>query len=50
MGLLFNNFEEWKAYCDENKLKLFEPVLSYETEQKSRDEKAFGIICRRPMM
>lgn len=40
MGLLFNNFEEWKAYCDENKLKLFEPVLSYETEQKSRDEKS----------
>lgn len=38
MGLLFDNFEEWKAYCKENKQKLFEPVLSYEMEQKSRDE------------
>ncbi len=40
MGLLFNNFEEWKTYCKENKLKLFEPVLTYETEQKSRTEES----------
>ena len=38
MGLLFNNFEEWKKYCIENNQKLFEPVLQYEMEQKSRDD------------
>jgi L-serine dehydratase len=38
MSLLFNDFKEWKAYCEEKQLKLFEPVLEYETEQKGRSE------------
>lgn len=40
MGLLFNNFEEWKRHCTENDQKLYEPVLQYEMEQKSRDEQS----------
>ncbi len=37
MSFLFNDFLSWKAYCTENQLKLYEPVLSYEKEQKDRD-------------
>ncbi|MEP2771198.1 MAG: L-serine ammonia-lyase, iron-sulfur-dependent, subunit alpha [Fulvivirga sp.] len=39
MSLLFEDFESWKAYCKENKLKLYEPVLEYEKDQKNRGEK-----------
>ncbi len=38
MSLLFNNFIEWKEYCKENNLKLYEPVLQYEIDQKSGKE------------
>ncbi len=38
MGILFNDFKEWKAYCAEKSLKLYEPVLEYESEQKNHDE------------
>ncbi len=37
MSLLFNDFKEWKAYCEEKKLPLFEPVLEYEKDQKGRN-------------
>jgi L-serine dehydratase len=37
MGFLFNDFVSWKAYCEERKVKLYEPVLEYEKEQKDRD-------------
>ena len=40
MSLLFNDFKEWKAYCEEKNLKLFEPVLEYEKDQKGRSEEA----------
>ncbi|GAA5033737.1 L-serine dehydratase, iron-sulfur-dependent subunit alpha [Marivirga lumbricoides] len=40
MSLLFNDFKEWKAYCEEKNLKLFEPVLEYEKDQKNRSEEA----------
>lgn len=36
MAYLFNDFKGWKAYCEENSYKLFEPVLEYEVEQKGR--------------
>ena len=36
--MLFNDFKEWKAYCEEKNLKLFEPVLEYESDQKGRSE------------
>lgn len=38
MSLLFNDFKEWKAYCEEKDLQLFEPVLEYEQDQKGRGE------------
>ena len=38
MSLLFNDFKGWKNYCEENDLSLYQPVLEYETEQKSRTE------------
>lgn len=38
MAMLFNDFKEWKAYCEEKNVKLYEPVLEYESEQKGRDE------------
>lgn len=40
MGLLFNNFSEWKDDCLKNQSELFEPVLEYEKDQKGRDQKA----------
>jgi L-serine dehydratase len=36
MSFLFNDFKSWKAYCEEKGLKLYEPVLEYEQEQKNR--------------
>ncbi|MEN7549418.1 L-serine ammonia-lyase, iron-sulfur-dependent, subunit alpha [Rapidithrix thailandica] len=38
MNLLFENFLGWKAYCEENSVPLYEPVLQYEIEQKGRTE------------
>ncbi len=38
MGLLFDNFESWRAYCQTKEVSLFEPVLQYEMEQKGRTE------------
>lgn len=38
MSFLFNDFKSWKAYCEEKGLKLYEPVLHYEQEQKGRSE------------
>ena len=38
MSLLFNDFESWKAYCEERGLALYMPVLEYEKEQKGRSE------------
>ncbi|MTI22150.1 L-serine ammonia-lyase, iron-sulfur-dependent, subunit alpha [Fulvivirga sp. RKSG066] len=39
MSLLFDDFASWKAYCEEKKQTLFEPVLEYEKDQKDRTEK-----------
>lgn len=38
MGLLFDDFKSWKAYCEEKNLPLFAPVLEYEVQQKGRAE------------
>ncbi|MFY0689716.1 MAG: L-serine ammonia-lyase, iron-sulfur-dependent, subunit alpha [Cyclobacteriaceae bacterium] len=38
MSLLFESFEQWKAYTQSNKLSLYEPVLIYEAEQKERNK------------
>lgn len=35
MSLLFDNFQEWKAYCEQHNLALYEPVIKYECEQKN---------------
>jgi len=40
MAILFNDFKSWKEYCTEKQLKLYEPVLEYEIEQKDRTEEA----------
>jgi L-serine dehydratase len=37
MSILFNDFKEWKAYCEEKNLSLFEPVLEYEQDQKGHN-------------
>ncbi len=37
MSILFNEFKEWKEYCEEKGVKLFEPVLEYEKDQKGKD-------------
>jgi len=37
MSILFSEFKEWKEYCEEKKVKLFEPVLEYEKDQKGKD-------------
>jgi L-serine dehydratase len=36
MAYLFDSFEGWKKYCQENKSSLAETVLEYEHEQKGR--------------
>ncbi len=38
MSFLFDNFKGWKAYCEANNLKLYEPVMAYEIAQKGRTE------------
>lgn len=38
MSLLFDNFIEWKHYCENHNQALFEPVLAYEIEQKGRTQ------------
>lgn len=40
MNYLFDDFKGWKDYCKKHDLKLYEPVLRYEKEQKSRGEEA----------
>ena len=37
MNYLFDDFQGWKDYCQKHDLKLYEPVLRYEKEQKNRD-------------
>lgn len=37
MSILFSEFKEWKEYCEEKGVKLFEPVLEYEKDQKGKD-------------
>jgi len=38
MAYLFNDFKGWKSYCEKHKMKLHEPVMEYEIEQKGRTE------------
>jgi L-serine dehydratase len=38
MSYLFNDFKGWKAYCIEHQVKLWEPVLEYEVDQKGKKE------------
>lgn len=39
MSFLFDDFAGWKEYCKNNNLKLFDPVLHYERDEKGRSEK-----------
>lgn len=39
MGFLFDSFEGWKKYCDQNRMSLSEVVLEYEQAQKGRSTK-----------
>lgn len=43
MSILFNSFEEWKAFCREHNQKLFEPVIAYEIDQKGRTEEEIWV-------
>jgi L-serine dehydratase len=36
--ILFDSFEEWKAYCEASSLPVWEPVMQYEIQQKGRSE------------
>ncbi|MDH5476203.1 MAG: L-serine ammonia-lyase, iron-sulfur-dependent, subunit alpha [Cyclobacteriaceae bacterium] len=38
MAYLFDDFKGWKTYCEDNNCKLFEPVITYEVEQKGKTE------------
>ena len=38
MSILFDSFKEWKAYCEESRKEIYEPVLRYEVEQKGKSE------------
>lgn len=38
MSILFTDFESWKKRCEEQGVKLYEPVLEYEIDQKGRTE------------
>ncbi|UOR04419.1 L-serine ammonia-lyase, iron-sulfur-dependent, subunit alpha [Hymenobacter aerilatus] len=38
MSLLFTDFASWQAHCDATGEPLYQPVLAYEVEQKSRAE------------
>jgi L-serine dehydratase len=38
MAFLFESFEAWAKYCNDNKKTLAEVVLQYESEQKGRNE------------
>lgn len=46
MALLFDDFKSWKAYCADNNLALYEPVLEYETTQKghARQDISDGLL------
>lgn len=38
MSLLFENFESWRAHCKQTGEPLYRPVLTYEIEQKGKEE------------
>ncbi len=38
MSLLFNSFQDWKRYCEEQNLTIFQPVIEYEITQKGMAE------------
>ena len=38
--ILFENFKGWKAYCLENQVPVFQPVLDYEIREKGSTETA----------
>ncbi len=38
MAILFNDFRGWQAYCAQQNMPLYFPVLEYEIEQKGRTE------------
>lgn len=38
MSFLFDSFEGWKKYCDQNKVTLVQAVVDYEGKQKGRTE------------
>ena len=38
MSFLFDSFEGWKTYCEQNKLSLSDSVLDYEYVQKGRNK------------
>lgn len=40
MGYLFDDFEGWKAYCEDQDMPLYKAVLEYEAEQKGHEEAA----------
>ncbi|MGL1887899.1 MAG: L-serine ammonia-lyase, iron-sulfur-dependent, subunit alpha [Reichenbachiella sp.] len=40
MSFLFESFAGWKSHCETHNLKLYEPVVQYEVDQKGADEDA----------
>lgn len=39
MGILFDSFEEWRAWVQQHQVPLWQPVLDYEVREKGRSEK-----------
>ena len=46
MNLQFQNFKDWKEYCQENNCSLLQPVLDYENKQRqlSEEEVRSGLL------
>ncbi|SNS02396.1 L-serine dehydratase [Belliella buryatensis] len=40
MSFLFNSFKEWKQYCLDHDMNLYEAVIEYETAQRGKEEQA----------
>ncbi len=38
MGLLFDSFEDWRKYCKDKELPVFQPVVEYESSEKGMPE------------
>ena len=46
MGFLFDTFDNWHKYCQDNSVSLAESVVQYEIEQKSSNHESIMVGMR----